>query len=184
MKDIAKVTGENSLSNSFMGDTVQVCVVTRDIQRTMAGFVKLGIGPWRVYTFDPDTVSEQTYRGRTQPYSMRLAVAYTGSSFWEIIEPLQGDSIYKEWLAAHGEGVQHVAQACGGMRLAEQIAEFERRGLKVIQSGCWRGVRFAYVGSEELTGTIIELFEFPNGFQWPEPHEWYPAPPPRQSSSS
>jgi hypothetical protein len=175
-----KVTGETSLSNSFLGDTVQICVVTRDLYRTLAGFVKLGIGPWRVYTFGPGTVTEQTYRGKAQSYSMRIAVGYTGATFWEIIEPLEGDSIYKEFLAAHGEGIQHVAQGCGTMSLAEQIATFEARGCKVIQSGFWNNqVRYAYMGTDDLLSTTIELFGFPENFTFPEPEEWYPAPPPK-----
>ena len=114
MSDAITVTGETSLSNSFLGDTVQICVVTKDIYRTLDGFAKLGIGPWRIYTFGPGTVTEQTYRGKKQTYSMRLAVGYTGSTFWEVIEPLEGESIYKDFLAAHGEGIQHVAQGCIG----------------------------------------------------------------------
>ena len=174
------VISDTALSNGFMGDTIQTCVVTHDIHRTMAGFVALGVGPWRVYQFSPETVTEQTYRGRSQPYSMFLAVAWTGNSFWEIIQPLEGDSIYRDWLNEHGEGIQHVAQSCAPLAFDDQIAEFRRRGLEVVQSGFWRGeVRYAYIGSESLTGMAIELFAFPDGYAFPEPEEWYPAAPPR-----
>ena len=37
------------LSNSFMGDTGQICIVSQDLKRTINGFVKLGVGPWAVY---------------------------------------------------------------------------------------------------------------------------------------
>lgn len=30
-----EVTGPASLSNSFLGDTIQVCVVTHDLRRTL-----------------------------------------------------------------------------------------------------------------------------------------------------
>lgn len=177
-----KVTGDTTLSNSFMGDTIQICVVTKDIDRTMAGFVKMGIGPWRVYTFGPGTVKNQTYRGRKQTYSMRLALAWTGTSFWEIIEPVEGDSIYKDWLAKHGEGIQHVAQSCGTMAFEDQVAEFEARGIPMIQSGEWEGVRYAYFGTEEITGMATEIFGFPDGFVFPEPERWYPAAPPSEKA--
>ena len=178
MKDAVDVIDDKTLSNSFMADTIQICVVTEDIYRTMAGFVQLGVGPWRVYTFGPGTVTEQTYRGKEQTYSMRLALAWSGSSFWEIIQPLAGDSIYKDWLAEHGEGIQHVAQSCSPLALDEQIAEFRKRGLEVVQSGFWADqVRYAYIGSEKLTGMAIELFAFPEDFEFPEPEEWYPAAP-------
>lgn len=177
--DMIKVTGDTTLSNSFMGNTIQICVVTKDIFRTLEGFVQLGVGPWRVYTFSPENVSNQTYRGKSQPYSMRLAVAWTGTTFWEVIEPLEGESIYKDWLKKHGEGIQHVAQECAPLAFDDQIAEFERRGLSVVQSGIWNNqVRYAYIGAEDLTGMVIELFTFPEGFSFPEPEVWYPGPPP------
>jgi len=37
MNEEIQVTGEQSLSNSFLGNTKQVCIVTRDIYRTMEG---------------------------------------------------------------------------------------------------------------------------------------------------
>ena len=105
-KNDIQITGPASLSNSFIGDTIQVCVVTNDIRRTLEGFTKLGVGPWRIYTFSPETVKDQTYLGKPARYSMRLALATSGTMMWEVIQPLEGPSIYKDFLAKHGEGIQ------------------------------------------------------------------------------
>ena len=181
MSNAAKVVSETAMSNSFVGDTIQICVVTEDFFRTIDGFLKLGIGPWRVYTFSPQSVSDQTYMGKAGSYSMRLALAFSGTMMWEVIQPLEGAAIYKDWLKRHGEGIQHVAQSCGTMAFDEQIREFERRGLKVIQSGFWRKeVRYAYIGTEDLTGTTVELIGWPENYSLPDPEQWYPAPPPKQ----
>lgn len=177
MSEKIAVTGPSLLSNSFVGDTLQVCVVTQDIERTLAGFVKIGIGPWRVYTFSPETVRDQTYGGRPERYSMRLALANSGTMMWEVIQPLEGPSIYKDFLAQHGEGVQHVGQACNGLSFEQQCAAFEAAGRKMVQSGCWNGVRYAYYGTEDLIGTTMEIFDFPADFVFPEPEQWVPARP-------
>lgn len=180
MSEKAKVVSETAMSDSFLGDTIQICVVTEDFFRTIDGFVKLGVGPWRVYTFGPHSVSEQTYRGKPGDYSMRLALAFSGNMMWEVIQPLEGDSIYKDWLKQHGEGIQHVAQSCGSLAFEAQIREFERRGLTVIQSGFWRKeVRYAYVSTDDLTGVVMELIGWPENYTLPEPEQWYPAPPPK-----
>ena len=50
--------------------------------------------------------------GRPASYSMRLALATAGNMLWEVIQPLEGPSIYQDFLAAHGEGVHHVAFGC------------------------------------------------------------------------
>lgn len=177
-----QVTSDITLSNSFMGDTMQICVLTHDIYRTMKQFVRLGVGPWRIYTFNEKTVGDLTYRGASSRNSVRLALAWSGTTFWEVVQPLEGESIYTEWLNRHGEGIQHVAQACNGMSFDDRIAEFERRGFGVTQSGKFNGaVRYAYIGSEESTGFAIELLDFPEGFEMPEPEEWYPSAPPAKS---
>ena len=49
--DLPTVISDSELSNSFLGETIQVCVVSRDYKRTMEGMVRLGIGPWRVYHY-------------------------------------------------------------------------------------------------------------------------------------
>ena len=76
MTPLPAVTGDNTLSNSFLGDNIQICVVTRDLHRTMRGLVRTGIGPWRVYTFGPENVQRLTYRGKPASLSMRLAIAF------------------------------------------------------------------------------------------------------------
>ncbi|MEM8785371.1 MAG: VOC family protein [Pseudomonadota bacterium] len=175
----ASVTGAQSLSNSFIGDTIQVCTVTRDLKRTVEGFIALGVGPWALYTFSPENCENLTYRGSTDPFSMRVGIANSGTMMWEVIQPLEGKSLYTEFLDAHGEGVHHVGVGCNDMPWDQRIAEFERRGCANVQSGIWRGeVPFAYFETEGLTTTTFEIFQFPPDFVMPEPEEWVPGPPP------
>jgi methylmalonyl-CoA/ethylmalonyl-CoA epimerase len=180
MATLPKVLSDVRMDNSFLSETIQVCVVTRDYRRTMAGMVEAGIGPWRVYTFARPQVTETTYRGRPTEFSMKLCLTFTGNMMWEIVQPLDGPSIYKEFLERHGEGVHHVAFACADLSWDERVREFERRGFEMIQSGIWLGrVPWAYFGTEDATTTTFEVFQIPDGFVLPEPEEWYPAPPPR-----
>lgn len=177
-QETIKVLSESNLSNSFIGDTIQICVVTRDIKRTLKQFVRIGVGPWRIYTFSPDTVTDLIFRGKSANYSVRLALAWSGSTFWEVIQPISGTSVYSEWLDVHGEGIQHVAQACDGIPFEERVAEYLRRGFTVTQSGAFMGkVRYAYLDTEDSTGFATELIDFPEGYELPEPEEWYPYKP-------
>ena len=67
-----EVLGENTMSNGFLGNLVEVCIVTRDHRRTMEGLVRLGIGPWRVHTFTPENVTGQTYGGGPASFSLKV----------------------------------------------------------------------------------------------------------------
>lgn len=179
MSDIPRVTGDVTLSNSFLGETVQVCIVTKDYRRTMEGMVQAGIGPWRVFTFGPHNCKDLTLRGKPASFTMKLCMAFSGTMFWEIVQPVEGDNIYTDFLDRHGEGIHHVAFGCDGVPWAERVAGFEKNGFQCIQSGIWEDVvPWAYFGTEQATGTIFEIYDIPEGFVIPEPEEWYPAPPP------
>ena len=180
MSALPAVTGQNLMSNSFLGSNIQICVVTRDFQRTMEGLVRAGIGPWRVYTFDPTTVAEMTYRGKPASYSMRLGLADSGGMMWEIVQPLTGPNIYEEFLAKHGEGIHHVAFGCNNIPWPERVKAFTDRGYRMIQSGIWRGkAPYAYFETEDDTTTTFEIFDIPPDMVIPTPEQWYPGPPPR-----
>ena len=140
MTTTPRVTSEVTLDTSFLGNAIQVCVVPRDYRRTMAGMTEAGIGPWRVYTFGPETVTELTFRGRPASYSMKLCIAFSGSMMWEIVQPLTGPNLYEEFLERHDEGVHHLAVDCNGLPWAARLAAFEARGFAMVQSGWWQGV--------------------------------------------
>lgn len=173
------VVSATELSNSFLGKLIEICFVTTDHRRTMKGLVRLGIGPWRVYTFDSATVTERTYRGEAADFAIKVCFADVGDLAVEIMQPLYGPSIFQEFLDNHGEGIQHVAFDCGEAPWQDRIADFARRGFPLVQSGRFQDANaFAFFDTEKATGTTFETYSIPEGFVWPEPEEWYPAPPP------
>lgn len=173
-----RATSETSLSNTFLGDMVEVCLVTADHQRTMEGLVRLGIGPWRVYTFSPENTTDMRYRGEPAEFVIKVCFARSGTVVWELMQPVSGPTIFQEYLDRHGEGVQHIAFDCSNAPLEERIAEFGRRGFVPVQSGSWMGKnRFVFFGTEEATGTVFETYHFPLDFEYPEPERWFPEAP-------
>jgi methylmalonyl-CoA/ethylmalonyl-CoA epimerase len=168
----------NALSNAFLGNLIEVCIVTADHRRVMEGLVRLGIGPWRVHTFDSSTVSERTYRGEAGEYVLKVCFADASNVVWEIMEPVEGPSILEEYLAEHGEGIHHVAFDCMGKPWAERLAAFASRGFGLTQSGTFAGGNsFAFFDTQSATGTTFETYLIPEDFAWPEPEEWFPGPP-------
>lgn len=159
----------------FLGRLVEVAIVTRDAERTMAGLWRAGIGPWRVYTFTPENTTNQTYRGEPSPFALRVCFAETGGMIWELMQPLSGQTIFAHFLERHGEGIHHVAFDCNNMPFAERRAEFEKRGFTLVQSGSWMGRNhFAFFETEDATTTCIETYTFPDDWEYPEPEACYP----------
>jgi methylmalonyl-CoA/ethylmalonyl-CoA epimerase len=173
--DIATVIGTDSLADPFLGNVIEIAIVTADAQRTMEGLCRMGIGPWQVHTFTPENTTNQTYRGNPSPFTMKVCFAPLGSIICELIEPIAGSTIFAEFLERHGEGIHHVAYDCNNIPLEQRIAEFERRGFQLVQSGSWMGTNsFAFFETEDATTTCFETYIFPDDWQYPAPDRWYP----------
>lgn len=174
------VLNESALSNAFLGRVVEVCLVTEDYRRTMAGLVRLGIGPFRVYTFDNRSLAAPTYRGQDSPFSLKVAFAHNAGMSWEVMQPLSGRTIMREFLDAHGEGIHHLAFDGDGASWDQRVEEFTARGFPRTQSGRWLDQNaFAFFDTEAATTTCFETYHFPEDFVFPEPEQWYPGPPPQ-----
>ena len=153
---------------------LQVCVVVKDLQVAMERYWNLlGIGPWRVYTYKPPLMVKSTLRGKEQRYSMRLAVADIGAVNWELVQPLEGPSIYKEFLEKHGEGLHHVAVATDGYD--QTVAALAKEGIGILMSGTLRtGSTYAYMDTEAALGAIVEIYKRSKDWVRPEPEAVWP----------
>ena len=127
------------LPNGFVTDVQQVALIVRDLDATIAEYAdRFGIGPWRVINCAPPRLTDMRIRGEPVPYSMKLAVARTGNTMWEIIEPVDGPSIYQEFLDEHGEGLHHPDRRTRGTRLRRGAGAVHRARLPAGHGGVYR----------------------------------------------
>jgi len=153
-----------------LGDVLQVGLVVKDLQQSMERYWKLlGIGPWNIYTYAPPMLREGTVRGKRVDYSMRLAHAMSGPVQVELIQPLEGPSIYTEHLAQKGEGLHHIQSRVENIE--EVLAAFEKLGIGVLMSGKFGEGEFYYLDTEPPLGVIYEIFRRKSR---PAPEATYP----------
>ena len=163
--------------SSFITGVQQVALVVRDIDKALEEYTnRFGIGPWWVTLYGPPRLTDMRIRGEAIPYSMKLALAWTGHTMWELVEPVDGPSIYQEFLAEHGEGLHHLLVEHDGMDFEGAIATFTERGCAPLMEGRMGDIRYAYVETEGPLKTVLEIVHRPAGFVRPEPDYWYPEP--------
>src|SRR5213592_142293 len=93
-------------------ETMQIGIVVRDLAATMQRYVDdYGIGPWDIVEFHPEDAPDLHEHGKPVGRSWRLASTMIGRVEWELIEPLDDESVYARFLAEKGEGVHHIAVA-------------------------------------------------------------------------
>jgi methylmalonyl-CoA/ethylmalonyl-CoA epimerase len=92
-----------------MGEIHQLGIVVSDLQKGVDNYwEKLGIGPWMTVRIEPPLLMDVTLRGKPVEASMIAAVAQSGSIQLELIQPLEGPSLWKEFLEERGGGLHHV----------------------------------------------------------------------------
>ena len=141
----------------------QVGIVVADRDRAVSQYTTLlGISGWRLTDFDERSAERTTVRGVEAPFAMRLAFA-GGSPEIELIEPVEGESIYREFLHSHGEGIHHLAIAVDS--IADAATALAEAGFEELQAGFGfapngRG-GFAYFDMTAELGFILEVVEMP-----------------------
>ncbi len=142
----------------------QVGVIVPDLDRAVEQYWRLfGIGPWHIYTYGRPLVRHMTYHGQPANYRMRLALGWLGSLRIELIEPLEGESVYAEFVRAHGYGVHHWGVLVEDMGIA--LAQARAAGLEMTMDGAGFGLdgdgHYAYLDTENVLGVTIELIQRP-----------------------
>ncbi len=167
-----------ALARPFLGNVVEICIVTADHMKTISGLLKLGIGPFQIHHFNSATVTQQTFRGQPASFELIVCFATQGSIVWEIMQPISGPSIMAEFLEKRGEGIHHVAFDCNHVPPKQRKEEFEKRGFGLVQSGVWRGKKgtceFMFFDTEGETTTCFESYHFSDDWEDPEDTIWYP----------
>jgi hypothetical protein len=91
----------------------QVGVAVKDAIRTAENYWNiLGIGPWEIRDWGSHVLYDRTYHGKPSWARERLAHAYLGDLELELVQPVEGDSIYQDWIDKHGEGINHLKFLC------------------------------------------------------------------------
>jgi catechol 2,3-dioxygenase-like lactoylglutathione lyase family enzyme len=156
----------------FMKNGVaQVGFVVKDLDAAVESWVKLfGIGPWSFYTYGEPLVKKMSYRGKPVKYRMRLALSNIGPLRIELIQPLDGDTVYADFVREHGYGIHHFGLLTDDMQAA--LAQARAAGLPMTMDGAGFGRdgdgHYAYLDTEGALGTTIELIERPKGRVPPE----------------
>ena len=153
-------------------ETLQVSIVVPDLDQAVRTYAdEYGVGPWDIYEFNPDTVRDMRASGQPVAWRWRLALATVGGVQWELVQPLDDESIYARFIAEHGAGVHHAG--VGVRDYGAATAELAARGHEVLLTGEYNRVRFSYHATGDNLGIVTELFDAPPGVEQ-TPDSTYP----------
>jgi methylmalonyl-CoA/ethylmalonyl-CoA epimerase len=154
----------------------QVSIVVDDIYAYIKRFNDdYGIGPWVIMHFNKDNTRNMTIEGKPGEFEIKLALCDALNIQLELIQPMDDNETYAEFLKNHGPGIHHLCMqpAEGYKRIREILSE--RGYSETLIGGLDAGdMEFAYVDITEDLGFIVELMNPPDGFVPPPPEDIYP----------
>jgi len=138
----------------------QIGIVVRDLRDMAKNLYQiLGIGPFRIFEWPIEGIDpESTYHGEPEAYRILLGFARQGVTQIELIEPLEGQNIWSDYLDSHGPGIHHFRLVVSDFD--EKVSQMEKSGFKKIASGTGAhiGSEWAYFDTADLlSGIVIEL---------------------------
>ena len=137
----------------------QIGVVVRDLDKAIEYYESLGIGPFKPISVN---VIERKVRGvPNDEWKFRISVADMGPVQFELVQPVAGESIQKEFLETKGEGINHLGFYVDDFD--NEVAKLVEKGYEVIAST--RGLDGygdgAYFRTDEIGGVLLELIRTP-----------------------
>lgn len=142
----------------FSGEIRQLGYLVRDIETEMHRWIEvMGIGPW--YYTERVPAKNFFYRGQPSPVEVSVALANSGPMQVELVQQRNtAPSLYQDFLARQGEGLQHVA--FWTTTFDDDMARLAAEDLLPCMGGeVGAGGRYVYFDTEFHPGTVVELSE-------------------------
>lgn len=134
-------------------------VVVRDMDKAVEYYSSIfGLGPFTVYEFAPE---KQWFLEKPSSFKMKMGKAMWGDVLLELLQPLEGRSLHKEFLDTHGEGMHHLGFLVPNYD--EMFDKFKQAGFKPLTRAetyvetYKRNLKACYFDTRRIGGIIFEI---------------------------
>ena len=137
-------TGKETMTDKTpFKNLFQIGAVARDLDKAIEYYESLGIGPW--IEGPSATVINRRIYGEPSNSRVKGRIAMLGDIEFEVMQPIEGESIQMEFLKSRGEGVIHIN--C-------KPDDWDLEKAKLIEK------EFPIISSGEIPGTESEAFSY------------------------
>lgn len=131
----------------------QVGVVVHDVDKAVAHYTQLGLGPFHVMEVEVDGF---IYRGTVAPHKLKIGLS-PGNPQIELIETLEGRTPNTDFLKLRGEGISHYGFNVSMEEYEAILAAWAKRGISPIFYRDEPNRRIAYLNTDRTGGVMTEL---------------------------
>ena len=132
----------------------QLGYVVADVEKAARHYESaFGIGPFAGPVVVP--MKKAVFMGRTVSTKIKTVFAKSGDIQIELIQPLDSENSYTEFLAKKGDGIHHLGFKVDDIEQAK--AELAKKGMQPFFSGDLVVMKFAYYDTTQFGGLAMEL---------------------------
>ena len=133
--------------------SMQIGVVVKDIDKTTEFLSSLwGLGPWESAEF---TITKDNLTAG-EPCKIKVAYTNLGAAKLELVQPLEGRSIFSQFLETKGEGLYNINFHISNYD--EMVSKLEEHGGKMILGITFGGKHYGYFETKP-GGIVVEFAE-------------------------
>ena len=137
----------------------QIAWVVKDVEKAKNFFKEM----FGVSNFSPTGTTrlqdyDGTYYGQPADAENLVTMTYSGGTFIEVIQPISGKSIFKDYIDNNPSGgIQHIAYSTSITNLDNVISDFENKGFTVVSSFDTPIAKIVFFDTREEIGVFTEI---------------------------
>ena len=135
-------------------------IIVRDLEKSIEFYRSLGAGQF--HSNKPVQRIERKWLGKLVPLDIVNVIARSarlGSVDIELLQPFEGESVWRNFLETKGEGMHHIGFL---------VDDIEKEEVKLVKEGCTVVLRsrfknggLDYVDMGKIGGVLIEIIQWP-----------------------
>ncbi len=140
---------------------IQIGLIVDDLESTLENLQNLfGIGPFKIVDFPPEGEKDvkMMYKGEEAKFKAKFCFFNLGNIELEIIQPLEGKTIWRDFLDKKGPGLHHIKFNVPTHK--ESQSYLLDNGINISQMGSSvgknAGKEWVFYDTEDLIGFAIE----------------------------
>jgi predicted enzyme related to lactoylglutathione lyase len=167
-------------------NVTQISLAVTDLKSTMEQYHRaFGWSGWKVYDHREPLHHGTELRGEPTAYNLLGAEVMVGSMNFELLQPGDGPSLWKEFIDRRGDGIASIAVMFDTVEESEAVKrEFEKLGIGVtMRALIGDHIEYYYLDTQERFGCLIESGSG-HALDFMKPVEVYPDPARSDDSST
>jgi len=141
----------------MLNNIAHICIAVKNVEKTAQMLAeKFSIGPFKI-EIEHYASLNSIVRGKPSSTDIKFGYAKIGNIVLEIAETIKGDTVLKEYIEQHGEGIHHIGFPAT-LPFSAEMKKWNENGIEALQiAKVNKEEGWAYMDTQKMIGFIVEI---------------------------